>query len=639
MTLLRDCANLTAQAYVMEQVTNYVTSVSNLRPVIHESCIAYEDEKRCVLVAYPTEYDPSLESLTTAKKRTTRVHAAIRDALRHSRCTLVTVLAPERPDCAPYNAAVNTDAYAFLRLPLSVSSSNLRNMLRRAGRECCIDVETFGEEHEYLLRAFCRSHALKESTKSIYARIGHYLSSCPEALLFAARARSDARLLALAVGDFASLTTAFYMFAARAANCPPGVADALLHALASEAERRGHAQLNLGLGINDGIRNFKRKWGQAQLLPYIETSWTRVLGDAEMQKSDPVMSIASLDGSLVAYAQSTKLTWRERLRHVFTGQARFLDCIQVEVSSHCPGGCHYCPHTTHKDVWCTRHMTEETFAALSPLVRCTRRVHLQGWGEPLLNPNFFRFAAAAHHVGCAVSTTTCGLGLNKKIARSLVDYGLDIVAFSLTGVDEQGNSARAGIPLAAVAEGIARVQEARRERKSSLPHIHLAYLLLASHIEQIVFLPDLMARLNVSTAVVSTLDYIPLPYLECEAYAPGDRRTGQALEILRLAAEQALADGRHIYYGLPGIEPLKECAEKIQSCLYVNADGELSPCVYCNPPTLEENPLRRVFGNARLSSPLTIWESPEFRQFRYSQMSGHCEEVCRACPKRFVRLR
>ena len=43
---------------------------------------------------------------------------------------------------------------------------------------------------------------------------------------------------------------------------------------------------------------------------------------------------------------------------------RELECLQVEVTSCCMGRCVYCPHTTRADVWKSRHMSPETFAAL-----------------------------------------------------------------------------------------------------------------------------------------------------------------------------------------------------------------------------------------------------------------------------------
>ena len=98
------------------------------------------------------------------------------------------------------------------------------------------------------------------------------MKSSPDAVLFAARNPSG-RLLAMAVGDYSALGTAFYMFAFRHDDCPPGVSDALLHELAEEAGRRGQTVLNLGLGIDGGITFFKKKWGAFESMPHLETSW------------------------------------------------------------------------------------------------------------------------------------------------------------------------------------------------------------------------------------------------------------------------------------------------------------------------------------------------------------------------------
>ena len=143
-------------------------------------------------------------------------------------------------------------------------------------------------------------------------------------------------------------------------------------------------------------------------------------------------------------------------RESLFGKPRLLDCIQVEVTSVCPGRCVYCPHTTQAGYWRSRHMEAATFARLWPLMQESGRVHLQGWGEPFLHPRFMDFAALARKAGCRVSTTTCGLCMDETLAGQIVGSGIDIVAFSLVGTDEASNAPRAGVPFSRVVRPCAR---------------------------------------------------------------------------------------------------------------------------------------------------------------------------------------
>jgi MoaA/NifB/PqqE/SkfB family radical SAM enzyme len=284
-------------------------------------------------------------------------------------------------------------------------------------------------------------------------------------------------------------------------------------------------------------------------------------------------------------------------------------------------------------------MEDATFIALAPLIRRAMRVHLQGWGEPLLHPRFFDYAAAAARAGSAVSTTTCGLAVNDANARRFVDSGIDIAAFSLTGVDGPGNAARVGVPFEGVREGILALNRARRMAGSEYPRIHLAYLMLASEAENVARLPDLMHSLDVPVAVVSTLDYIAAPGMEVEAYASHEaEKIGRAQALLHRAAERAAAMGRTIHYSLPGKEGGKECNERVHSCMYIDAEGAVAPCIYLNLPTDEHDPHRRVFGSVLRRNPLEIWNAPEYTRFRARLSSGDPDTPCLACPKRFERI-
>jgi MoaA/NifB/PqqE/SkfB family radical SAM enzyme len=328
----------------------------------------------------------------------------------------------------------------------------------------------------------------------------------------------------------------------------------------------------------------------------------------------------------------------ETFKEAFFGTGRPLDCVQVEVTSRCPGRCTYCPHTTLQEKWVSRDMAMDTFSRLWPLMRHSARVHLQGWGEPLLNPAFFDMAALARKAGCQVSTTTCGLRMNEEIALEIVKSGIDIAAFSLAGTDAQSNAARRGVEFDRVCEAVSILQEVRRRRMGVHLEIHFAYLMLASNMEAVRGLPGLMQRLGVHASVISTLDYITDPALTAEAVTPQEAgKLEKAAVILGETAAAAENLGLDFQYALPkpGVSGTK-CRENISRSLYVSADGWMSPCVYVNVPAEIAAPARRVFGNVCVQDPISIWESEDFQRFRDSLARGQPDRSCQICPKRFM---
>ncbi|SBV90623.1 conserved hypothetical protein [uncultured delta proteobacterium] len=641
----RGFSHITAQALVPEQIISYVTAVGGSRPVLCGGCVAYDYEGQRTLIAYEPGATPECCLGGATDQAAKAMDEAVAASLADPSCISLTVLGPARPQKAPADAASRADAYAFLPLPPAPPGQNLRNMLRRGERECAVTEESWTDEHGALVQSYLASRPLEAGTRQIYAHIPRYLDATPGATLFAARDTRAARLLGFAVGDFSSLTTAFYMFAFRSSDCPPGVADVLLRAIVRRAEENGHQYINLGLGINEGIAAFKRKWGNALYLPCIQTSWNREMRAAGGNTRQTAAPNAATDETGASSAAKDPLAvftppgLKETFRRFLTGEKRPFACLQVEVTSQCPGRCAYCPHTTKQAVWRSRRMEDETYAALAPLIRAADRVHLQGWGEPLLHPRFFDYAAAAIRVGSAVSTTTYGLAVTDDVAARLVASGMDIVAFSLTGVDEASNRARDGVPFAKVREGILNLNAAKQRAKSALPRVHLAYLMLASQYEDAGRLPELMEALDIPVAVVSTLDYIAAPGMEKDAYAPGEtEKIEAARRLLHDAAQKAASMGRALHYSLPGETGRNDCNEHIQTCMYIDADGAVSPCIYVNLPTAENDPCRRVFGSVREKKPLDIWADSDYAVFRQRLAAGDPDLPCQTCAKRFERI-
>jgi MoaA/NifB/PqqE/SkfB family radical SAM enzyme len=322
-----------------------------------------------------------------------------------------------------------------------------------------------------------------------------------------------------------------------------------------------------------------------------------------------------------------------------------LDWVQVEVTTHCQAACSYCPHTVYREHWESRHLALDTWRRLLPVLKRASLLHLQGWGEPLLHPDFFTMVSLARQAGCQVGTTTNGILLDSDSLRRLVDLEVAVVAFSLAGVGENNDLVRRGTRFGQVLRTIEALNAAKARKGSVLPKVHVAYMALASRLHDLALLPRALAGLGVSQVVVSTLDFVASPALAQESpslLSPEEYRefANRLGDLVKRGRRQGLEVG----YYLPSAEKAGPvCPENAARALCVAADGKLSPCVFLNLPvsgatqvTREgERPCRRLgFGDLREDQPfLKIWRSPDYRAFRRAWSRGALPPACRGCLK------
>ncbi len=255
---------VTAEAVVPEQVVHYVRAVAGSKPLMLGRCVGFLSDSDLVLIGYPVGAPLDAEAMSEAVDQAIRMRGVSR----------VTVVGSRRPSQAPSQIRALEDSYYSLPLPPPPPGQKLRNILRRAGRDLSLyEGHRLEEDHVNLVQRFMAARPLAAGTRHILERIPVYLSQSPSSLVLTGRL-SDGRLAAFAVGEFGCLATAFFMFCFRDPDvAPPGSTDLLLSGLLAEAVRRGQTLMNLGLGINEGIRFFKGKWGAMPFLPYVLVSW------------------------------------------------------------------------------------------------------------------------------------------------------------------------------------------------------------------------------------------------------------------------------------------------------------------------------------------------------------------------------
>jgi len=286
----------------------------------------------------------------------------------------------------------------------------------------------------------------------------------------------------------------------------------------------------------------------------------------------------------------------------------------------------------------------DTFRKLLPAFRNARFVHLQGWGEPLLNPDLFQMVREAKKAGCRIGTTTNAVLWTEEISNRMVELGVNLVAFSLAGTDETQDLVRCGTRVADVCEAIRSLNRAREKHGSGTPSIHLAYMVLRSRLGDVNRLPDLLDGLGVDEVVMSTLDFVPSEELESETLIPKNQAEYENIRsVLSQAVEAGKRRGLTIHFRLqaPG-KKRPTCTENILNAFVVSVTGDVCSCVYATLPLRarsnkndESKGARKqlCFGNVNGQSLEEIWQSSDYKAFRHAHESGKPSLFCSECPK------
>ncbi len=325
-----------------------------------------------------------------------------------------------------------------------------------------------------------------------------------------------------------------------------------------------------------------------------------------------------------------------------------LDWIQVGITSSCNAACIYCPHRVYQKAGRCRHMSMKVFSSLSPAFARTGLVYLQGWGEPMLHPEFLTMLNLVKKKGAEAGVTSNATLLTEERIKRLVDQGLDVLSFSVAGVEDRINDQiRPGSPLKQVLKALETVHRVKARAGSPTPRIHLAHMLLASRRRDIAKMARFFNALALDQIVVSTLTLAVSPEMEKEKYpakSPEDYEQFTK-ELLDMRSDVDVRDRVffHLYnpYAPPGA-----CSENIQRSCYVNVEGNILPCVYTD--VSGKQPVHKYFlskkyplyplefGQLSSAALKKIWYGEKYRGFRAGMSKGLCPETCTVCCKRYI---
>lgn len=307
-----------------------------------------------------------------------------------------------------------------------------------------------------------------------------------------------------------------------------------------------------------------------------------------------------------------------------------LDWLQVEVSALCNGACTYCPQQCYRNQWQGGLMDWRTFKRLEPSFSKTDLVYLQGWGEPLLHPDIWQMVRHVTRAGAAVGFTTNGTLLDEGNLERLIEHEVNVVGISLAGTRPATHERfRPSCKFQLIDEALTALNELKRKKRTDYPHVHLAFLLLRSNLEEVGGLVDLASRWGASQVVVSNLSWIAGPEMQEESTLLDPEIWPRVAEVLARARRHASSKGMLLhYYGSGMGEPNSICPENVLKACFVSHNGNVSPCVFANlslhaashvSQYFDGQPWRSapiIFGNIHEQSLPEIWNSDKAKQLR-----------------------
>lgn len=304
------------------------------------------------------------------------------------------------------------------------------------------------------------------------------------------------------------------------------------------------------------------------------------------------------------------------------------DYIQVEITSRCFSRCIMCPHTLFSKRWVSKDMPFGLYKQISSYFSLAHSIHLQGWGEPLVHPDFLTMLDIARREAKEVSFTTNGLFLDRLIAREIIEMGISFVSFSIAGVTrETQKHLRESDDLDLIFNNISYLRELKRETGRKQPRIHISYMITKKNFQELPRLVDKAFELGVSEIVSNNMDYLPSVKLQgLPLFLRSEEEKNIYSEFMEEASKRARKRGMKLKIQPLDLEEVLVCEANPLKNIFITVSGGICPCTYLGIPVKggiirhfqgRNKELRiKDFGTLEKEDLLTIWNKPEYKHFR-----------------------
>ena len=285
--------------------------------------------------------------------------------------------------------------------------------------------------------------------------------------------------------------------------------------------------------------------------------------------------------------------------------------IAVEPTTSCNLRCPECPSGLRNFTRPTGMLQKDFFQKLIfELHHKTLYLTFYFQGEPYLNPAFLDMVKLASEKKIYTATSTNAHYLSVENAEKTVKSGLDRLIISIDGTTQETyQQYRIGGSLNKVIQGTKNLVKAKKDLKSSTPHIIFQFLVVKPNEHQTDEVLKLAKELGVDEVKFKT----------AQVY---DYEKGNPLipDNPKYSRYQKLADGNYYIKN----KLLNHCWKLWHSCV-ITWDGKVVPCCF-------DKDARHQLGDLQQIDFKQIWQSEAYNRFRRAVLKSRKEiDICSNC--------
>jgi hypothetical protein len=248
------------RAYVPEHITHLMVPISKGEPFLKEDHLGFVKDNWLIFVGYPLDGNVS-------QVRSERV---LKQAVETFRPEVLWFIGPEiLPSLLDSCKERETDRYYTLEIEQTPLKPSLQRIADKASKELVLErSRSFSKEHEALTAELLKREKLPPRVRELYRAMPEYVARSSSACTLDARDKNG-KLSAFFVVELGAKKFSTYVLGCHSKkHYVPHASDLLFLEMIKMTREHGKHTLHLGLGVNEGIRRFKEKWGGRPSLTY-----------------------------------------------------------------------------------------------------------------------------------------------------------------------------------------------------------------------------------------------------------------------------------------------------------------------------------------------------------------------------------